>query len=523
MDSLLRPEVTGSSEPVTLSFQREMQKISGQAAMFLAGTVFTFGTGFFFKIYVARVLGSHLLGLYALGMTVVSIFGLFASLGLPNAAARFVAVYNSAGQADRLRSFLGSGSLLVGCVSALLGVLVIVGRDLIAEGLYHESALAGYLPLFGLMLPLGVLGFFFSQVLVGYQNVTRTTIINSFIGGSVSMVLAWVLFVLGLGLWGYVFAQVISGLVVLILMAWSVWRLIPAGVQRPRTYPALILEREVVCFSFSMIGINALEFLLGQSQRIVLGVYLEASQLGIFSVAAAISGFIPLLLQATNSIFAPVIAGLHARGEKEVLRRLFQTLTKWILGLTAPLVIVIVLFAPALMGIFGPEFRAGWLVVVIASIGQLVNCGVGSVGYLLIMSGHQNRLVRVQAYTGGLTLISSLLVVPLWGIVGAAAVGALTTVVSNLWYLGEVRRVLNFFPYNSSYLRLSGPLAAATVVAVLVQQAAIGTVYPQWSVMLVTLMLVYVVFVFGSLAFGLDDDDRMIVKTIWARVRGLAS
>jgi len=299
--------------------------------------------------------------------------------------------------------------------------------------------------------------------------------------------------------------------------------LIPAGVQRPRTYPALILEREVVCFSFSMIGINALEFLLGQSQRIVLGVYLEASQLGIFSVAAAISGFIPLLLQATNSIFAPVIAGLHARGEKEVLRRLFQTLTKWILGLTAPLVIVIVLFAPALMGIFGPEFRAGWLVVVIASIGQLVNCGVGSVGYLLIMSGHQNRLVRVQAYTGGLTLISSLLVVPLWGIVGAAAVGALTTVVSNLWYLGEVRRVLNFFPYNSSYLRLSGPLAAATVVAVLVQQAAIGTVYPQWSVMLVTLMLVYVVFVFGSLAFGLDDDDRMIVKTIWARVRGLAS
>ena len=43
--------------------------------------------------YVARVLGAEALGLYALGMTIVSFFGLFNGLGLPQAAVRFVAVF----------------------------------------------------------------------------------------------------------------------------------------------------------------------------------------------------------------------------------------------------------------------------------------------------------------------------------------------------------------------------------------------------------------------------------------------
>ena len=46
-----------------------------------------------------------------------------------------------------------------------------------------------------------------------------------------------------------------------------------------------------------------------------------------------------------------------------------------------------IIFAPALMRIFGPDFEVGWPVLVIGTLGQLVNCAVGSVGYLLLMSG----------------------------------------------------------------------------------------------------------------------------------------
>ena len=48
------------------------------------------------------------------------------------------------------------------------------------------------------------------------------------------------------------------------------------------------------------------------------------------------------------------------------------------------------------MRVFGHDFEAGWVILVIGAAGQLVNCAVGSVGYLLLMSGNERRLVRIQ-------------------------------------------------------------------------------------------------------------------------------
>ena len=55
--------------------------------------MFTAAVGYVFKLYLARVLGAEALGIYALGMTVVGFAGIFACLGLPQAAARFVACW----------------------------------------------------------------------------------------------------------------------------------------------------------------------------------------------------------------------------------------------------------------------------------------------------------------------------------------------------------------------------------------------------------------------------------------------
>ena len=79
-------------------FRSEMGHISRHSAVFFAGTLFTAAAGYLFKIYLARVLGAEALGIYALGMTVGGVLGLIAALGLPQAAARYVAVYSGTGR-----------------------------------------------------------------------------------------------------------------------------------------------------------------------------------------------------------------------------------------------------------------------------------------------------------------------------------------------------------------------------------------------------------------------------------------
>ena len=82
--------------------------------------------------------------------------------------------------------------------------------------------------------------------------------------------------------------------------------------------------------ALAFLGMSALEFLVTQADKILLGLYLNPRVVGIYVLASTLSSFIPMILQSVNQIFAPVIADLHAQGKRDVLQKLFQTLTKWV-------------------------------------------------------------------------------------------------------------------------------------------------------------------------------------------------
>ncbi len=504
--------------PSSQEFRQQMGHISRQSAVFFLGTMFTAAAGYLFKVYLARVLGAEALGIYALGMTIVGFLGVFSVLGLPQSAVRFVAVYCAAGQLERLRGFLGWSAGLLLVSNLLLGCAVLLAGPWVAMNLYHTPALNTYLVLFALIMLFGALNTLFGQVLAGYKDVARRTVITSFIGSPLTMVISVSAIVLGAGLLGYIFAQVAGAVIVLLLLVSTVWKLTPTearwfGAGLPR------LEPGVISFSAAAFSVAFLEFVIGQTDKVLIGFYLDARHVGIYAVAAALAAFVPIILQSVNQIFSPTIADLHSRGETELLGRIFQTLTKWILGLTLPLASVVIIFARPLMRIFGHDFEVGWPILVIGTVGQLVNCGVGSVGYLLLMSGNQRRLIRVQATMAGVMVLLNLLLIPQWGITGAALGAALTNVVANAWYLRDVRVTLGLFPYNRSYLRLILPLVT-TCALLLFLRLEFSAIRPEWTVLAIGLLLAYLTFIGITLACGLKADDQLIAHAVWARMRG---
>jgi O-antigen/teichoic acid export membrane protein len=204
----------------------------------------------------------------------------------------------------------------------------------------------------------------------------------------------------------------------------------------------------------------------------------------------------------------------------DVLRRLYQTLTKWIVGFTLPLAIVVCVFAAPLMQIFGSEFRAGWPILVIGILGQLINCGVGSAGLLLIMSGHQDRLVRVQVKVVIANIVFNLVLIPIWGIIGAMVVSAATNAAINLLYLREVKAILGLTPYNRSYVRLLLPVLGSAAAIALVRMEA-SWFHNVALAIVAGLVLGYLVFTAGMLPGGLDEDDRLVAGAIGPRLLGM--
>jgi len=518
MDGPFIDEVVQASERETQQFRSQVGHISRHSGVFFAGTIFTAALGYVFKVYLARVLGAENLGVYYLGVTLIGFLGIFNTLGLPQSALRFVASYQAAGNFKALHALLWRGAALLLAANVLFAAILLGLGRFVAVRFYHAPGLARYLPLFALMMLFAVLSTFYSKVLAGYRDLKLRTLIVNFVGTPLNMVLAVLLISAGMGLRGYLVAQIVTSAMVCLLLVVAVWKFTPQG-ARIFSQRGASPEKEIWSFSAAMLGVGFLSFLMSQVDRVALGFYRGARDVGIYSIAAALVVYLPLVLNSVNQIFAPTIADLHTRGEHALLTRLFQSLTKWIMGLTLPLALVIIVFARPLMRIFGHEFEVGWPILIIGAIGQLVNCGVGSVGNLLIMSGNQKRLIKVQIVMAAVMTISCAALVPLWGIYGAAVAAAIANVGTNVLNLLEVRKALRISPYNRSYQHLVLP-TAVTLAVILALKKYASVFQHDWLAVGVTLALAYCIFptVFYLIA-GLDADDRLIASALRSRMR----
>jgi O-antigen/teichoic acid export membrane protein len=508
-------KTANASEAVT--FQSEIGRISRHSGIAFAGTIFTAATGYGFKIYIARSLGAEALGLYALGMTIVSFMGIVNGMGLPESAVRFVASYTASKRFQELRSLLWSSSWTLLATNLIFVGILLQAGPWIVNRFYHAPGLTKYLPLFAAIMLTAALNLFYGSVLSGYREVGRRTVIAKVVASSVTIAASVLLITLGYGLRGYLTAQILSASCVLLLLVYFAFRFTPVEARRP-DFKKFWISSEVWSFAVAMFGVKLMEFFMMQTDRVALGVYRGANEVGIYAVVASLIAYETIILQSVNQIFAPVIADIHARGEHDLLGRLFQTLTKWILGLTLPLAIVLVVYARPIMALFGHDFEAGWRLLIIGTCGQLVNCGVGSVGSLLWMSGHERRLVRVQMVMGAVMVVLCFKLVPVWGALGAVIAAAITNVGMNLGNLLEVRNVLKMSPYNKSYVKLLPSVGAAALVTVLLSRASIFA-RAQFVGIAFSLVLGYGVFCVLAFAMGLNADDRLITNAVLSRVR----
>lgn len=109
------------------------------------------------------------------------------------------------------------------------------------------------------------------------------------------------------------------------------------------------------------------------------------------------------------------------------------------------------------LSFFGSEFTSGSTALSILVFGQLVNAAAGSVGLLLVMTAHEREAAIGMGVGLSLNVLLNTLLIPLWGIEGAAGASATSMIVWNLWLAVRVHRRLGLDP---SVLAMFGPRAA---------------------------------------------------------------
>ena len=327
------------------------------------------------------------------------------------------------------------------CVSSCVvaGVLFVLA-PYVAERLFAEPGLAG--PLRWMLLsivPFGLLNLL-AESLRAVQRIGDASLVQAGLVPGCSAIFFGLLYRFGFGVEGAVLAYV-GATVLVCIFAYHLWlQAMPGLAQAPvRDGPT---PGEILSVSMPMAWISISLAIKSLIDTVILGYFRPAAEVGVYSVAVRVSMLITFMPVAVASFSAPKFATLYQQSAFVAIEQLAQSGTKLVLLLALPVLLVFFLAPAAVLQLFGEHFRSGATVLVILSVGQLVNIVVGFTGLLLLMTRHERQMQWISTVSVLGNLSFCFLLIPSYGMIGAAIASASGLVLLNLLALfATVRRL----------------------------------------------------------------------------------
>ncbi len=182
--------------------------------------------------------------------------------------------------------------------------------------------------------------------------------------------------------------------------------------------------------------ISWLQILGAQWDILVLGSLGNMEGAGILRIVLRISWLLVFFLNTLEVTFAPSLAEWHQGGDLERMQRSLTKGVRSIALLSLPLAIVILFFPGSILSIFGSSFEHGRTALIIIAASRGLGLLSGPTAYILMMTGHQKQALKVYGISIGLHLLLSLILIPFYGVLGAAIAFAVRSVLERgLGYL----------------------------------------------------------------------------------------
>ncbi|MEL6812938.1 MAG: flippase, partial [Bacteroidota bacterium] len=199
--------------------------------------------------------------------------------------------------------------------------------------------------------------------------------------------------------------------------------------------------------SFPMMFSAAFLFLSNWTDVFMLGAMVSKAEVGVYNAAYKLAILALIVINAVNTVIAPKISELYSTNKISAIKAEVQKATKLITYATIPIVLILLVFSESLLGLFGPEFKTGRLVLMIVSVGLLFNAMSGSVGQVLNMTQHQNLLKRFTLISVVVNVGLNYILIKKMGIEGAAVASLVSNMVLNILCLIFIKKEFNFYAF----------------------------------------------------------------------------
>lgn len=514
MSDMASQERISTPSPPVASEQNVLTAAKGGGITF-AGTLFAYAMRLVMGIVLARFLGSEQFGLYSLALTASELAAGLALLGLHSALVRYVSFFASRQDAEGLWGTLQIGIGVSTALSVLFGIGLYVGAGPIAERLFHEPRLVPLLQLISLVVPFLNLSNTAASATRGFNKMQYTAIAQDISHPVIKLILILIVVLAtgGLDAAKVLDAHIVAVVIVSVMLLHFLNNLFPL---RRSLQAARRETREIFGFALPLYLDYVIQTFRGSIQTVLLGALNTVTAVGIFTVAAMVNMVGTMFHQSIVTASMPIVSGLYGRGEQEQMAHFYQIMTKWTFTLNLPLFLIVLLFSEPILSIFGEDFVGGAMALTILAWGNLVFAGVGICGVIINMTGHTVFNLVNSIILLVLTLGLNVLLIPRWGVVGAATAASAAIITVSLLRLLEAFFVFRLLPYNASFVK---PVVAGLVTLVtawVIRQAFRTEANLVYAAMNVSILLA--VYVGSILLLGLSEEDRRVLASMGQRV-----
>ncbi|MDX8440218.1 lipopolysaccharide biosynthesis protein [Mesorhizobium australafricanum] len=376
------------------------------------------------QVLMARWMGSFEYGISVLVWVTMVIVGNLACLGFHTSVIRFIPEYRERGMLAELRGIVLASRLFVLVASTLIAGLGALGVWLASDWIENYYVIPFILGV--ICLPMIALG----DLLQGLARANSWALLAlspTYLVRPV-LILAFMALMLGLhyvpdaktAIFASIAATYVTTLGQLMAVTSRMEKKIPTGPMAVHFGPWILV-------SLPIFLVESFFFLLTNADVLMVGAYLEPNDVAVYFATVK-------TLALVHFVYFAVKAGVAQRyaqfthGEPHRLATFARETVSWTFWPSLLMALLVLALGEPMLVLFGPEFTAGYPLLFLLVLGVVARAAVGPCESLLTMSGNQNICAAVYAMTLCLNIGLNVLLIPLFGLWGAAIATSLAMV-----------------------------------------------------------------------------------------------
>ncbi len=467
----------------------------------------------FFTLIAARYYGPERFGLFIMAKTLLGVGGIIVTLGIPRSILKFIPHYMSIGDNKSLSGFVRFIYIFPLISSVVIGGSTYLFAPQITAFFEFPLIFTNLLRIVALILPIQALTDITRNVLYAEKQILYGAIGRELI--EKTALILGILFIISFKL-DLQALVVLLGISLTLSLAYNSmvhFSIIKLDLSKDIRYRF----GEWLNLSLPLLFTGFLVFFIRWTDNFVIAKFLDATELGIYSAAFTFPMFLGVFRRSFALIFVPLVSESYAKKNSGEIELLFKKSAGWLFGITFPLFLVVTVHSKRILSLlFGESYSAGSTALIIIAVGVMINFSSGLGDQVLLVNKKTKFIFWVNSLIFSYNLAMNLILVPRFGINGAAISTGSSIALQHLIFLLLAKKYqkLQFdYIYNLKFI-------VAGIFAILVSTLALLFNFEEVMAILVVAILyvgTYIAVLRALKTF--TKEDQAVIKTLEQRLR----